>query len=254
MHIALLQTDIIEQNTTANLKHLESIFPTNYDMVALPEMFHCGFSKDMSYVTSADGIEALEWMKSAAKSHGCHVLGSVAWKEERTSRNRLYCCSPNGDVDFYDKRHLFSMGNEQKDFEAGNSRKIIEIQGIRIMLEVCYDVRFPVWSRNRGDYDALLYVANWPAARQGVWTALLKARAIENQCFVMGVNCVGTCNNIAYKGGTIVFGPRGEVIAEAKSDKEEIVEAELNLDMLRSFREKFRVLDDADAFSIGDAE
>ncbi len=250
MHIALLQTDIVESDTLQNLKHLDTIFPKNADMVALPEMFHCGFLKDMSSVTPDDGREALTWMKEKAKEANCYVLGSVAWKEVSTSRNRLFCCSPDGKVEYYDKRHLFSMGNEYKDFEAGDVHKIVEIGGVRVMLEVCYDLRFPVWSRNRGNYDALLYVANWPAARTGAWTALLKARAIENQCYVMGVNCVGVCNNIAYKGGTVVFGPRGEVIAEANGDGEQTVEADLNMDMLRNFREKFRVLDDADNFSL----
>ncbi len=253
MKVALLQIDIKTGDTRANLERLQAIIPSDVDLVVMPEMFHCGFTHDMGAISAEDSQLTLNWLRSVAKSKNVTLCGSVAWRvDESSARNRLFCVTPSGDVVHYDKRHLFSMGNEHAQFVAGTERTIINVGGMRLLLQVCYDLRFPVWSRNRGDYDVAVYVANWPSARKDAWLTLLKARAIENQCYVLGVNRVGTCEGIAYKGNTIVFGPRGEVVAEAQSAEEEIVMAELNNDMLQNFRAKFRVLDDADDFTIND--
>lgn len=250
MKISLLQTDIELDNIDLNLVRAEELFPSDADLVVLPEMFHCGFSSQMDKVQQSSSQQALEWMKRMAATHSCHVCGSIVWHEADKAFNRLYCVSPDGSESHYDKRHLFSMGNEHLQFASGNERVVVTICGVRILLLICYDLRFPVWSRNTGDYDAIIYVANWPAARRDVWTTLLKARAIENQCYVAGVNRVGTSKGIAYSGNSVIFGPRGEVVAQALTEEPEIVSGDFNTDMLSSFRSKFRVLDDADSFEI----
>ena len=164
--------------------------------------------------------------------------------------NRLYFVRPDGSVEHYDKRHLFTYGGEDKHFTRGNRRVVVAWRGVRLLLEVCYDLRFPVWSRNRGDYDAALYVASWPKSRVEAWSTLLRARAIENQCYVVGVNRIGEDPNCEYCGCSAIIDPYGRTLAECERDKECLAEAELDMEALRAFRAKFPVLRDADRLRI----
>jgi predicted amidohydrolase len=158
----------------------------------------------------------------------------------------MYFVRPDGTFDYYDKRHLFSYAGENKDYVAGDRRVVVELCGVRFMLQVCYDLRFPVFVRNHKDYDAIIYVANWPKKRRDVWQTLLKARAIENQCFVVGVNIVGSDKNCDYVGDSVIIDAYGNAIAECTPEMVGTAAAELDMEALNRFRKKFPVLDDAD--------
>ena len=164
--------------------------------------------------------------------------------------NRLYFVMPDGTFEWYDKRHLFGYGGEGNEYLEGRRRLVVEYRGVRIMPLVCYDLRFPVWSRNRGDYDMLLYVANWPSGRIAAWDILLKARAVENLCYAVGVNRVGSDPQCCYNGHSVVAGPRGGVIAECREGVEEGITAELDIEALGEYRRRFPALEDADRFEI----
>ena len=170
----------------------------------------------------------------------------IAVHEDGKYYNRFHFVTPDGAVTTYDKKHLFTFGGEHERFTAGDKRVIVDYKGVRILLEICYDLRFPIWSRNRGDYDMIIYVASWPTPRVESWKALLTARAIENQCYVAGVNRVGTDPGNEYCGGSRVIDPYGKVIASCEDGKEMEAWAEVDLNVLEAFRAKFPVLDDAD--------
>ena len=225
------------------------------DLYVLPEMWNTGFTVN----PQADAIpepEAVEIMSTLAKEHGAAVAGSMAIKskvksqesrvESEEFRNRFYFAEPNGRINYYDKHHLFSVAKEHHAFEAGQQRTIVEYKGVRIMLLVCYDLRFPVWSRSQEDYDCILYVANWPTLRIEPMRTLLKARAIENQCYVVGVNRVGGL----FGGRSAIIAPDGTVIKEGSADKQEAVSAEIDMQVLEKLRKKFPVLNDRDKFEI----
>jgi predicted amidohydrolase len=164
-------------------------------------------------------------------------------------RNRLYFVTPTGEVEHYDKWHLFSVGGEVEHYSRGNVRKVVEWRGVRYLLAICYDLRFPVWSRQRGDYDAIIYSALWPSPRRAVWQTLLRARAIENQAYVVGVNRIGNEPTLSYSGDSAVIDYRGVAVAECES-REFIAYAELDVDALNRFRVKFNVSADADDFEL----
>ena len=219
------------------------------DLYVLPEMWNTGFTVH----PQADAIpesEAVEIMSTLAKEHGAAVAGSIAVKSRKVEseefRNRFYFAEPDGRISHYDKHHLFTVAKEDKAFEAGQQRTIVEYKGMRIMLLVCYDLRFPVWSRSQEDYDCILYVANWPTLRIEPMRTLLKARAIENQCYVVGVNRVGGL----FGGRSAIIGPDGTVIKEGSADKQEVVSAEIDMQVLEKLRKKFPVLNDRDEFYI----
>ena len=161
---------------------------------------------------------------------------------------------PDGSYDYYDKRHLFTFAGETDQYVAGDRRVVTEWRGVRFLLQVCYDLRFPVFSRNHGDYDAIIYVANWPARRRDVWQTLLKARALENQCFVVGVNIVGSDKVCEYMGDSVIINAYGQIIASCTPAKAEVAVAELDLEEQWRFRQKFPVLDDADMFTLQNKE
>ena len=192
----------------------------------------------------------LRWMRRYAQAHDCAVAGSVAVQENGRYYNRFYFVKPDGEVRSYDKKHLFTYGGEDKRFTAGRERVVVEFRGVRVLLQVCYDLRFPVWVRNRKDYDMILYVASWPTSRVEAWLALLRARAIENQCYVAGVNRVGTDPACEYCGGTLMIDPYGQTLAECERDKVCAVTAEVDMEQLEHFRRKFPVLEDADDFTL----
>lgn len=190
-------------------------------------------------------------MKNLSKNHGFGICGSYIVKQNVQFYNRWVFVSPENESWFYDKRHLFSPGNENKLFTQGKKRLVFSFRGLRICPNICYDLRFPVWSRNNNDYDILINSANWPESRRDVWKTLLKARAIENQCYAVGVNRIGCDNNgINYHGNSMIIGPRGNIIARIEENKEDVATGEISLSELKKFRETFPVLRDADNFTI----
>lgn len=251
MKVIILQTDICWANPATNQKHIEKMMEahTGADLYVLPEMFSTGFCTQPEGVAETE-CESLRWMEQQARKRECAIAGSVATEEDGKYYNRFYFVYPDGQACWYDKKHLFTYGGEDKHYTPGNKRVIVPFRGVRFLLEVCYDLRFPVWSRNRGDYDAILYVASWPTPRVEAWKMLLRARAIENQCYVIAVNRVGKDPTCEYCGGSAVIDPYGHTLAACKDECEEGTEAIVNMDSLEVFRKKFPVLDDADGFSL----
>lgn len=213
-------------------------------------MFTSGFAMEAAASSLAQD-DVVNWMTAKAQQCNALIAGSVALQTESGSVNRFLLVEPGGTVHFYDKRHLFRMADEHLHYKAGNARVIVEWRGWRILPLVCYDLRFPVWSRNLNDYDLALYVANWPAPRSLHWQALLTARAIENQAYVAGCNRVGSDGNgCHYRGDSRVINPQGEIIATADAHKATRIDAELSMVALREYREKFPAWRDADEFRL----
>lgn len=215
------------------------------DLYVLPEMFATGFMADGAV---ENGQKILNWMLEQSHRLDAAVAGSIAIKDdEGNPRNRLFFVRPDGSYDYYDKHHLFTMAGENKQYVAGHQRVIVEWRGVRFLLQVCYDLRFPVFSRNRGDYDAIIYVANWPMSRSEVWHTLLRARALENQCFVVGANISGDDTGICYHAGdSAIINAYGHTLAQCIPGRVESAAAELDMESLLHFRKKFPVLADAD--------
>jgi len=219
------------------------------DLIVLPEMFSTGFTMGSHEVAETMTGETLRWLREQAAASGATITGSLVIRDGGYF-NRLVWMPPQGDESFYDKRHLFRMAGEHEHYSAGVERMLMRIGRWRVLACVCYDLRFPVWLRSRNDYDILLCVANWPAARQQAWNTLLRARAIENQCYAVGVNRVGTDgNDVEYRGGSAVYDYEGNTIAEA-SDEETVLTANIGLDALRGFRQQFPAWRDADEFEV----
>ena len=216
------------------------------DLYILPEMFSTGFAADPEGMAESEKGKTVEWMRRKAVAKDAAIAGSLAIKSGERYFNRLYFVKPDGEVTTYDKRHLFSYAGENLHYTRGEERVIVEWRSVRIMLQVCYDLRFPVFSRNHGDYDMIIYVASWPTSRIKVWDTLLHARALENQCYVAGVNRVGRDPNCEYCGNSLIISPYGEDLAVCGSGEESAMMAEIDMEMLRSFRKKFPVIDDAD--------
>lgn len=256
MKVATLQYNIVWEDTSANLKRLSDQIeklPEDVEILVLPEMFNSGFSMDSERIALENGGLALAWMQTTAAAKNIVIVGSIATKENDQYFNRLYWVRPDGEIQYYDKRHLFRMAEEHKHYTQGTEQVVVEHKGIRFMLQVCYDLRFPVWSRNRKErgYDVLIYVANWPAVRSEAWYTLLKARAIENLSYVIGVNRVGKDgNDIAYDGRSAVFDYKGIAIDSHEDHKEGFSIQTLNLGELNDFRRKFPAQMDSDQFTI----
>lgn len=220
------------------------------DLIVLPEMFTTGFCFDPSHAEGVidDGAETVAWMRRMAERYDAAVTGSVAVVDGERYFNRMYFVRPDGGVEHYDKRHLFAMGGEADHYTAGRRRVVVEWRGVRILLQVCYDLRFPVFARSRGDYDMIVYAANWPTPRIAVWDTLLRARAIENQCYVAGVNRVGSDPWCSYCGHTALIDPYGRDTAVCP-EEETVVIGGIDMDFLRAFRKKFPVLDARDMWA-----
>ena len=248
MRVSILQQDIVWENLPENIRKAQAAIDSDpgADIYVLPEMFPTGFCTDPEGVAEPEGGRALDWMKSMAARTDAAIAGSVVVKEDGHYYNRFYFVRPDGTVTYYDKKHLFTYGGEHLRFTAGEERVVVEWRGVRILLEVCYDLRFPIWARNRGDYDMILYVASWPTPRVAAWSSLLVARAIENQCYVAGVNRVGTDTACEYCGGSVIIDPYGRTIASCADNTECEATAEVDMEALEAFREKFPVLKDAD--------
>lgn len=253
MKVSVIQMDIAWNDVEANLHRVGQLVDSvegDTDLIVLPEMFSTGFAINPQGVAEREGGATLQWMERTARQHQCAVAGSVAVDTGQDYFNRFYFVGPQGAISIYDKRHLFAFGGEDKHFRAGCGRTVVEYGGVRFLLQVCYDLRFPVFSRNQGDYDAILYVANWPVARIEVWKTLLRARAIENQCYVVGVNRIGTDPYCEYPGCSMMVDAYGRIVAQCADNKEGTATAELRLEALRNFRQKFPVLKDADLFKL----
>ena len=253
MKISLVQFSPVWKDPSANRDRLHKLLariPAT-DLIVLPEMFSTGFVTEPAGIAEKDG-ESLRFMQETAAARDCAVAGSLAVETEGTFRNRFYFVYPDGSEVHYDKHHLFTYGGEHHTFAAGEKPVVADFRGVRILLQVCYDLRFPVFSRNRllpdgsALYDLALYVASWPDVRTDAWDALLKARAIENQCFLAGVNRVGTDPGNRYSGHSVLLGPKGQVLARCKDNEEEVVTFEIQLPELLAFRNQFPVLRDAD--------
>lgn len=259
MIISVLQHDIMWANPARNAERLSGMMNTlpKADLYVLTEMWSTGFITAAENRTETDSISSLDWMKRMAREHDAAIAGSIALQEGERFYNRFYFVMPDGQSVCYDKRHLFTYGGEDLHFTRGEQRTVVEWRGVRFLLQVCYDLRFPVWCRNYWDderqqanYDAILYVANWPTSRIEAWNTLLRARAIENQCYVVGVNRVGEDPNCKYCGCSAVIDPYGRTLVECERNKEMSAEADLDMETLAAFRKKFPVLKDADLYKI----
>ncbi len=253
MKISIIQADLYWENKQANLAMLEEMISEidNTDMIILPEMFNTGFSMNTTKNAEPMNLHTTKWMKQMAKANDAVITGSICVSDGGQFFNRLLWVRPDGYISFYDKRHLFRMGEEDVSFSSGNSLLIEEWKGWKIAPFICYDLRFPVWSRNKNKaYDLLINVANWPASRAFVWQTLLTARALENQCCVVGVNRVGgDGRDIDYSGDSMIVSAKGEVLHKADNSPC-VITHELNLDELQEFRDKFPVDLDGDDFSV----
>ena len=278
LSVTIIQTSLFWENPTANLANLEekmAQIPLPTDLIILPEMFNTGFTMNAKSVAEPMNFTTFKWLKQQAKRTNAVITGSYIVKEGECFFNRLIWMRPDGSFETYDKRHLFRMGGEDKTFTAGTTRLIVELKGWRICPLICYDLRFPVWSRNftqeEGgkknsylqsntydliphnsylNYDLLIYVANWPSVRSQVWDTLLQARAIENQSYCIGVNRVGKDGmNLEYAGNSVVIDFKGNQLFYQK-DSEIINNQILSKNELEDFRAKFPAYLDADDFEI----
>lgn len=259
MRIGIFQYNIQWMNPDANnirveeeiKKYCSDAVNPKLDLLVLPEMYNVGFSTDAHSFAEDMAGKSIAKIKSLAKEFGMAICGSLPIKEDGKVFNRCFFITEDGSVSHYDKKHLFSIGMEREAFSGGDTQTIVSYKGWNISLSVCYDVRFPVWMRNKNNnYDILINVANWPTARIDGWTTLLKARAIENQAYVCGSNRIGVDNLcIEYNGQSIVYDFKGKAMATAESD-EKIIVAEFDKEALEKFRKKFPVWKDADEFEI----
>jgi omega-amidase len=263
--ITTIQTNLIWEDKDANLRQLEekiNSIEERTEIVVLPEMFSTGFTMQPQLFAEDMNGETVEWMKKIAADKRIVLTGSIIIKEEDKFYNRLVWMLPNGEYGFYNKRHLFAYAGEDQQYAAGNKRLIASVKGWKINLQVCYDLRFPVWARQTPstlgeegrspgpEYDVLIYVANWPERRSHAWKTLLCARAIENQCYVIGVNRVGVDGkNINHSGNSLVIDPLGEVLYH-KADEEDIFTITLERERLEEVRMKFPFWRDGDSFII----
>lgn len=249
MKITILQRDILWAKPEDNRQRAEQalIAEQGSDIYVLPEMWSTGFATHPEGIAETDG-SSLKWMQQMAARLNAAVCGSVATDVNGSYRNRFYFVYPDGHYEHYDKHHLFTFGGEHKHFTAGANRVTVEFRGARILLQVCYDLRFPTFSRNSNQdrYDIAIYVASWPTVRVKAWSTLLMARAIENQAFVIGVNRVGKDPGNDYCGASVILDAYGNTLAACTLNEECSATAELDLEALAAFRTKFPVLNDAD--------
>ena len=256
--ITTIQSNLIWEEKEANLRMLEQKIAgieEKTEIVVLPEMFNTGFSMSPETLAETMEGETIEWMKRVSRENSIVLTGSLMIEEAGKYYNRLVWMLPNGQYGYYDKRHLFAFGEEDKHYSRGNKRLIASVKGWKINLQVCYDLRFPVWARQQNteagaEYDVLIYVANWPERRSHAWKTLLCARAIENQCYVVGVNRVGSDGkNVYHSGNSLVIDPLGQVLYHM-ADEEDVNTITLQKEMLEDVRSKFPFWKDADSFNI----
>lgn len=269
MNVTLVQTSLYWEDCGKNIAHFNALLNSvneKSDLIILPEMFTTGFTMNPERLAEPTESIALNWLKEKAREKDCVITGSVAVESQGKYYNRLFWVKPDESYKTYDKRHLFRMAKEDEHYTAGREKITGTIHDWKIRPLVCYDLRFPVWSRNRfyrqdsntgeeisgyWEYDVLVYVANWPEVRSYPWKHLLIARAIENQCYVIGVNRIGhDGNGYAHSGDSMVINPRGEIISNIQAHQECIETVRLNKDDLEEFRRNFPVGLDADNFEL----
>ncbi|CAM3721443.1 amidohydrolase [Flavobacterium gelidilacus] len=253
MKVVLFQTNLVWENPKSNRTFIEEYFMSEddeFDLFVLPEMFTTGFTMNPENVAETMQGETIYWMKSLALKQNCAVCGSLVVSENNRFYNRFIFVHPNGEIDFYNKKHLFSLAGEHQKYSKGTKKVIIDYKGWKICPQVCYDLRFPAFSRNHENYDLLLYVANWPKPRTNAWDILLKARAVENLCYVVGVNRIGFDeNNHEYIGHSQVIDELGNQILDAEENLGVFI-IELDKNKMLETRNKLNFLNDKDVFEI----
>ena len=254
LKVAVIQTDLVWENPVQNQnnfsKKIKSIGEA-VDLIILPEMFSTGFTMNASVVAETMQGETVKWMQYVALKSEAVIIGSIIVIEDDKYYNRLLVVHPSEKIEHYDKRHTFTFAGEDKVFTAGTEKLIINYKGWKICPFICYDLRFPVWSRNTEDYDVLIYVANWPKPRINAWDTLLKARAIENMSYCIGVNRVGLDENKnSYSGHSAVYDCLGKQISNFNDNVDQIEIVTLSKEHLESIRKKLRFLDDKDSFIV----
>lgn len=253
LKVSVLQTDIIWENAEENLKNYNKLILQNpgSDLYVLPEMFNSGFTNNVYGCAEDDNGKSLTTLSEISRITGAAIATSLILKENDLFYNVFVFVKPDDRIIKYNKRHLFKLGGEGKMFTKGSERVVFEFRGFKILFQVCYDLRFPVWSRNTEGYDLMINVASWPIERRKMFDILLRARAIENLCYVVGCNRIGIDgNNLFYTGGSCIIDPKGEYIALANDEQEEIITATLDTDTIQEYRKSFPALDDKDDFNI----
>ncbi|WP_298531125.1 amidohydrolase [uncultured Algibacter sp.] len=254
LKVVLIQADLIwekpKQNRLNFTKKIEEI-NDDVDLVVLPEMFTSGFTMNASAVAESMQGETVLWMKDLASKKDIAITGSLVIADENSFYNRLLFVEPSGNITYYNKRHTFTLVGEDETYTAGNEKLIINYKGWKICPLICYDLRFPVWARNTEDYDVLIYVANWPKPRVSAWDTLLKARAIENMCYCIGVNRVGVDGvHSEYSGHSAVYDVLGNVKTSMTPNKEQVETVTLEKRHVEAYRSKLKFLNDKDSFAI----
>lgn len=254
LNVAIIQSNLVWENPVQNRinfsEKIESI-TTPVDLIVLPEMFTSGFTMNPKAVAETMQGETVNWMKAIAAKRQCAIMGSVVIKEQNDYANRFLFIMPSGDITFYDKSHTFTLAGEHEVYKAGEENVIITYKGWKIKPLVCYDLRFPVWARNIEDYDLLIYVANWPKPRITAWDTLLKARAIENMSYCIGVNRVGIdATNHEYPGHSAVYDVLGHKLTALEASKEQTETVTLTKAHISKYRNKLKFLNDRDHFSL----
>ena len=251
LNVALIQTDLLWEQPQANRKHIETYFEqltSNTDVVFLPEMFSTGFTMRPELVAESMSGVTIQWMKQWSEKLQVAVAGSIAIEEEDQFYNRFVWVNADGSIHHYDKRHRYTPAGEDLAYQAGETDGIIDFKGWKVCLRICYDLRFPVWSRNTSDYDLLVFVANWPAPRIHAWDTLLQARAIENMTFTLGVNRIGSdANDNIYPGHSAAYDPLGACLGTAEN-KPGLTQVTLNKNDQEAIRTQLNFLNDRDSF------
>lgn len=254
LSLTLVQANLVWQDRIANFKKMESLLAATQkvgDIILLPEMFTTGFSMSPETLWDKPEGETLRWLQKMAETHNAAVCGSAIIKDDGNYYNRLYFVYPSGEFETYNKRHLFTLAGEEKIYTGGSKHLFIDYKGWRIMPLVCYDLRFPVWCRNTTDVDLQIFVANWPERRSMPWKALLKARAIENMCYVAGLNRVGDDGNgVSHSGDSAVYDELGNEVEMLTPFKEEVVTIEMDRQKMLDSRQRFQFLSDRDSFDL----
>jgi len=257
--ITIIQAELVWEDIQKNLINFDEKLKNldeKTDLIILPEMFNTGFSINPKPIAEPPEGKTFRWMQEKSKQHDAAVCGSIITEDKGKYYNRFYWVLPDGSCEHYDKKHLFRLGKEWEVFSPGKKRVIIEYMGWKILPLVCYDLRFPVWSKNRlldqeFEYDLLLYVANWPVVRKYAWKHLLIARALENIAYVAGVNRVGVDgNNMNHSGDSMLIDTKGQIIAQAKAYHETLITIYISKTELEDFRRKFRFALDWDEFQV----
>lgn len=254
LKVTYIQTELTWEHPKANKAHFEkklSECPKDTDLIILPEMFTTGFS--MNAEANAEEVEdVLGWMKTQSKTFNVALTGSAMVKDNGNFFNRMFFVEANGKVSTYDKKHLFTLAKEHETYTPGTERCVVEYKGWKLCLQVCYDLRFPVWARNKDDYEVLIYVANWPEKRVSAWDILLQARAVENMSYCIGLNIIGTDgNNFPYVGHSAAYDALGKCLSEHPPEQEAIQTVTLEKSPLYELRDKLGFLRDKDPFNIG---